>query len=195
MSGSEGSGRIAFEASAATLPGVSAPSSVVRSVIRTASSSAKTFDSRLIERLARVAARSSSATWSIHPILGSRGSSGSSNTVGRAGAWAIDGSLGRRREQPLDGAREIARLHMDSANAGCASGCLVALRVAQLDGLLRRPAAGAAASELDQLDARLRFAPEGALALGEEALQPSRYMQARAIGSGLPVSSARRMPA
>ena len=36
-SGSDGSGRIAFEAIAAALPGVSAPSSVVRSVVRIAS--------------------------------------------------------------------------------------------------------------------------------------------------------------
>src|SRR5207248_9886779 len=57
-----GSGRTAFEASAATLPGVSWPSSVVRSIIRTASSSANTFASRLIERFASDAARSSSET-------------------------------------------------------------------------------------------------------------------------------------
>src|SRR5215217_7732704 len=38
--GSAGSGWIALAASAATLPGVSDPSSVVRSIIRTASSSA-----------------------------------------------------------------------------------------------------------------------------------------------------------
>jgi hypothetical protein len=37
-----------FDESAATLPGVSAPSSVVRSIIRTARSSAKSFASRLI---------------------------------------------------------------------------------------------------------------------------------------------------
>ena len=46
------SGRIAFEQSAATLPGVSAPSSVVRSIIRTARSSAQSFESFLIERFA-----------------------------------------------------------------------------------------------------------------------------------------------
>ena len=89
--GSAGSGRIAFEARAETLPGVSEPSSVVRSVIRTASSSANIFASRLIERLASVAARSSSATWSIEPILGRRGSSGSSKPTGSAGACAMDG--------------------------------------------------------------------------------------------------------
>ena len=50
--GSHGSGRIAFEQSAATLPGVSEPSSVVRSMQRIASSSAKTFASFLIERFA-----------------------------------------------------------------------------------------------------------------------------------------------
>src|SRR5712691_10492542 len=87
--GSVGSGRIAFDASAATLPGVSEPSSVVRSIIRTASSSANTFDSFLIERLASEAARSSSATWSTEPMRGSRGSSGSSKPRGRAGASAI----------------------------------------------------------------------------------------------------------
>src|SRR5438045_1668886 len=52
MLGSDGSGRMPFEASAATLPGVSAPSSVVRSITRIASSSAKTLESRLIERVA-----------------------------------------------------------------------------------------------------------------------------------------------
>src|SRR5947208_3227397 len=50
MDGSAGSGRTPFEQSAATLPGVSAPSSVVRSIVRIASSSAQTFASRLIER-------------------------------------------------------------------------------------------------------------------------------------------------
>src|SRR5436189_220758 len=54
---SVGSGRTAFEQSAATLPGVSAPSSVVRSMQRIASSSAKSLASRLIERFARSAAR------------------------------------------------------------------------------------------------------------------------------------------
>src|SRR5439155_25844564 len=58
MDGSVGSGRTAFVASACTLPGVSAPSSVVRSVIRIASSSANSFASFLIERRASEAARS-----------------------------------------------------------------------------------------------------------------------------------------
>src|SRR5262249_37343629 len=93
MFASEGSGRTAFDASAATLPGVSWPSSVVRSIIRIASSSAKTFASRLIDRFARLPARSSSATASTDPILGSRGSSGSSNPRGSAGACAIEVSL------------------------------------------------------------------------------------------------------
>ena len=89
MFGSEGSGRIAFEQSAATLPGVSEPSSVVRSMQRIASSSAKTFEAFLIERFASDALRSSSATASTEPIRGSRGSSGSSKPRGSAGAWAI----------------------------------------------------------------------------------------------------------
>ena len=48
--GSSGSGRIALPASARTLPGVSAPSSVVRSTHRIARSSAAAFDDVLIER-------------------------------------------------------------------------------------------------------------------------------------------------
>ena len=79
---------MAFEQRAAILPGVSWPSSVVRSIIRTASSSACTFDSRLIERFASVAARSSSATASTEPIRGSRGPEGSSKPPTSAGAWA-----------------------------------------------------------------------------------------------------------
>ena len=84
---STGSGRIALEQRAATLPGVSWPSRVVRSIMRIASSSACTFDSRLIDRFASVAARSSSATASTEPIRGSRGPDGSSKPPTSAGAW------------------------------------------------------------------------------------------------------------
>ena len=49
---SEGSGRVAFAQSAWTLPGVSLPSSVVRSIMRMTRSSAQSFDSLLMERLA-----------------------------------------------------------------------------------------------------------------------------------------------
>ena len=87
--GSTGSGRFAFEQSAAILPVVSCPSSVVRSIIRIARSSAWSFDSRLIERFASVAARSSSATASTEPTRGSRGPAGSSNPPMSAGAWAM----------------------------------------------------------------------------------------------------------
>src|SRR5947209_13668042 len=55
-------GRTALAHIAATLPGVSAPSSVVRSIHRTARSSAHSFDDFLIERLASPAARSSAPT-------------------------------------------------------------------------------------------------------------------------------------
>src|SRR2546428_1123307 len=55
-------GRTALAHIAATLPGVSAPSSVVRSIHRTARSSAHSFDDFLIERLASAAARSSAPT-------------------------------------------------------------------------------------------------------------------------------------
>src|SRR6266516_8127027 len=62
--GSSGSGWRALAHSPRTLPGVSAPSSVVRSTMRTAISSAHSLASRLIERVARDAARSCAPTWS-----------------------------------------------------------------------------------------------------------------------------------
>src|SRR5215475_4003261 len=62
--GSEGSGWRALAHSPRILPGVSAPSSVVRSTMRTAISSAHSLASRLIERVARDAARSCAPTWS-----------------------------------------------------------------------------------------------------------------------------------
>src|SRR5260370_13271405 len=52
MVGSPGFGRIALAHIAATLPGVSAPSSVVRSMHRTARSSAHSLDDFLIDRFA-----------------------------------------------------------------------------------------------------------------------------------------------
>src|SRR6266487_394878 len=61
---SPGFGLSAFAHRAPTLPGVSAPSSVVRSMHRMARSSAHSLDCFLIERLARAAARSSAPTWS-----------------------------------------------------------------------------------------------------------------------------------
>src|SRR5919108_1786104 len=120
---SDGSGRIAFEQRAAILPGVSAPSSVVRSIMRTARSRAKSFDSRLMDRRASESARSSTATWSTEPILGSRGSSGSSKPEGSAGALAIaiecsPGGLGKRgavEEFRVEGWSELhERLFEDS---------------------------------------------------------------------------------
>src|SRR4029077_1267538 len=59
---SPGFGRIALAQRAATLPGVSEPSRVVRSIQRMARSRAHSFDDFLIERLAREAARSSAPT-------------------------------------------------------------------------------------------------------------------------------------
>src|SRR2546428_7545449 len=59
---SPGLGRMALAHMAATLPGVSAPSRVVRSMQRTARSSAHSLEDFLIERLAREAARSSAPT-------------------------------------------------------------------------------------------------------------------------------------
>src|SRR6266487_5365659 len=59
---SAGSGRTAFAHIATILPGVSAPSRVVRSTHRMARSRAHSLASRLIDRLASAAARSSSPT-------------------------------------------------------------------------------------------------------------------------------------
>src|SRR6267142_6191462 len=60
--GSPGFGRIPLAHRAVTFPGVSEPSSVVRSMQRTARSRAQSFEDFLIERLAREAARSSAPT-------------------------------------------------------------------------------------------------------------------------------------
>ena len=62
--GSPGWGCIAFAASARILPGVSFPSSVVRSIIRIARSRAQSFEAFLIERFFRLSTRSSTPTWS-----------------------------------------------------------------------------------------------------------------------------------
>src|SRR5207237_4154277 len=59
---SPGLGRMALAHIAATLPGVSAPSSVVRSMQRTARSRAQSLEDFLIERLASEAALSSAPT-------------------------------------------------------------------------------------------------------------------------------------
>src|SRR2546421_1255684 len=188
---SEGSGRIAFEASAETLPGVSAPSSVVRSVMRTARSSANTLDSRLIERLARVPARSSTATWSIEPIRGSRGSSGSSKPVGSAGACAITLSvspsprLAVPREEDVRGRAQVVADGIripegvvaargeddDRADAGVVCAANVVRGVADLDGSVRRPTARPFAGDPHEGAALLGVAAERALSQAKEAFQ------------------------
>ena len=62
ISGCVGAGQTALAASCATLPGVSWPSSVVRSTIETAIRMACCCDSDLMERLPSTAARSSTPT-------------------------------------------------------------------------------------------------------------------------------------
>src|SRR3954466_7736280 len=62
--GSAGSGRRPFAHSPRTLPGVSAPSSVVRSMQRMARSIARALDEVFTDLEARVAARASAPTWS-----------------------------------------------------------------------------------------------------------------------------------
>src|SRR3984957_741778 len=61
---SAGSGRRPLAHSPRTLPGVSAPSSVVRSTMLTAVSSAQSLASFLMDRVARAAARWAAPTWS-----------------------------------------------------------------------------------------------------------------------------------
>src|SRR5438034_2482298 len=187
--GSEGSGRIALEASAATLPGVSAPSSVVRSVTRTASSRAKTFDSRLIERFASVPARSSIATWSIEPIRGSRGSSGSSNQVGRAGGCAITMSVSPSLRQAVPRRQDIRDLvevvadsvsfesgsENDRADSRVVCAADVARGIADCHRALDGPAAYAFAGDPDERAALLGVAAESALTLGEEPVETEAH--------------------
>ena len=60
---------------------------------------------------------------------------------------------------------------MDRTDSGGAGALLVAARVAELDRRVGRPTAGTGAREVDQVDARLGVATEGALAGREEALE------------------------
>jgi hypothetical protein len=74
----------AFDERAAALLGVSASSSVVRSMQRAASLRAKRFDPRLTERVANSAARASKPTASTDPTHGNLGSWGiASKTLGQ----------------------------------------------------------------------------------------------------------------
>src|SRR5450759_5588946 len=64
VAGSPGSGAIALTHSDRTLPSVSAPSSVVRSIMLIAMSIAQALDVVLMERVPNPAARASAPTWS-----------------------------------------------------------------------------------------------------------------------------------
>src|ERR1019366_9408428 len=64
VAGSEGSGTIALAHSERTLASVSAPSSVVRSIMEIAVSTAQALDVFLMERVPNPAARASAPTWS-----------------------------------------------------------------------------------------------------------------------------------
>src|SRR4051812_6207261 len=100
--GSLGSGRRAWAARLRTLPGVSAPSSVVRSTIEIAVSIAQALAVVLIDRVPSTAARASAPTWSTpgSPCRKARNAEsdrvtssygGSGAAIGRAGA---DGAAG-----------------------------------------------------------------------------------------------------
>ncbi len=86
--GSAGSGRIAFAASARTLPGVSIPSRVVRSTIPIARSIALRLDSVLIDRVPSEAARCSAPTWSTPGSPCRNRRSGALLAVSWANFWA-----------------------------------------------------------------------------------------------------------
>ena len=89
MVGSPGCGRIALTHRARTLPGVSFPSSVVRSIIEIARSSAHIFDAFLIERLLSESTRSSTPTWSTAVTRPSRLPSGPGRpSQARISSWA-----------------------------------------------------------------------------------------------------------
>src|SRR6188508_2327194 len=77
MVGSPGLGRMALAHMARTLPGVSFPSRVVRSIIRIARSSAHSFDAFLIDRFLSESTRASTPTWSTVETRPSRLPSGS----------------------------------------------------------------------------------------------------------------------
>src|SRR6185503_1865787 len=126
IDGSPGCGWMAFAHRARILPGVSRPSSVVRSIIRIARSRAHSFEAFLIERRFRLSTRSSTPTWSTavwRPSTLPRG-------PGRPPAQARTSSLARSRE--------------------IVSGCRTAMGVAGYIPSHDRPAdhaAGAAAAE------------------------------------------------
>ena len=95
---SDGSGRIALAHSERTLPGVSAPSSVVRSTIEIAVSIAQAFAVVLMLRVASVAARASAPTWSTpgSPCRNRR-SAASSPSASAARSPAPERGAGRSR--------------------------------------------------------------------------------------------------
>src|ERR687894_1270423 len=95
--GSVGSGRRPLAHSARTLPGVSWPSSVVRSTIETARSRANCLAVVLIDRVARPAALASTPTWSTpgrpcrnrRSVAGEAAASARSSTVPVSGGGAV----------------------------------------------------------------------------------------------------------
>src|SRR6476619_49319 len=90
---SVGSGTIALAHSERTLPSVSAPSRVVRSIIEIAVSMAQAFAVVLIERVPRPAARPSAPTWS---------------TPGRPCSQVVSAALVRRETPRRSRARPVA---------------------------------------------------------------------------------------
>src|SRR6266540_5525234 len=96
---SAGSGRRALAHIARTLPGVSAPSSVVRSTIRIARSMPHALAVVLIERVARVAARASAPTRSTpgRPCRKARNVAADRATSGSAAVVVIRSAYDERR--------------------------------------------------------------------------------------------------
>src|SRR5881398_1021749 len=95
--GSNGSGRTAFEHIATILPTVSEPSRVVRSVQRIARSRAQSLASRLIDRVASEAARSSRPTASTAAVRITIADASDDVTAGDSGARLLMPIQGNRR--------------------------------------------------------------------------------------------------
>src|SRR5665809_163790 len=114
IEGSPGAGRIAFDASWRIFPGVSEPSSVVRSQHLNARSSAHILESFLIDRFASDAARSVAPTASTEPPMRLTSSSGCCVTVATDGLLPLLSSVTYHRAEARCVSWPLA-----SAESGC----------------------------------------------------------------------------
>src|SRR3989440_5030844 len=162
--GSPGSGRRALAHSARTLPGVSAPSSVVRSTIRIARSSAQALAVVLIERVPSIAARCSAPTWSTpgRPCRNARSAASERATSPRSGVRSgvtavIPASLRAGRPGDAGAAGTGYLVRRGRTRGGPPAGQVAPDRPARLPYRAGRVPGGAARTEHD---ARVRGDPE-----------------------------------